>query len=97
MYQRINSYEFADEMMKHGFTYEGAHALFEYLEDLEDSFGEEIEFDPIELHGEFHEYGSIEDAMEDILAFPDDCTEEEFEDDYVVWVMDSGGVIIHNI
>jgi len=98
MYARVQEHEFINEMAqsKHGFSYEGAQALCWYLHNLEQDIGEEIEFDPIELRGEFCEYDSIEEAMDDILA-DSDMTEEEFEDDYVIAHLDDGGVILHNI
>ena len=37
-------------------SYEGATALVEWLEELEDSSGEPIEFDPVALRCEFSEY-----------------------------------------
>ena len=98
MKKRVNVYEFRDTMMSQAsFSYEGAEALFDYLEDLEHDMGKEIEFDPIALRGEFCEYDSIEDAMDDILADSDDMTEEEFDDDYVIAYLDNGGVILHYI
>ena len=98
MKKHVEVYEFRDIMMSQAsFSYEGAEALFDYLEDLEHDIGEEIEFDPIELRGEFCEYDSIEEAMDDILADSDNMTEEEFEDDYVIAHLDDGGVILHNI
>jgi hypothetical protein len=54
----INEYKFSDEMIKHGFSYEGATALFEYYEDFE----EDIPFDPVAIRCEFDEYESLEDV-----------------------------------
>jgi hypothetical protein len=34
----INEYKFSDEMIKHGFSYEGSKALFEYYEEFEETF-----------------------------------------------------------
>lgn len=43
------------------FTYEGLEALFDYLEQLEQDTGEEIELDVIALCCEFSEYEDIEE------------------------------------
>jgi hypothetical protein len=56
--ETVNEYAFRDEMIKHGFSYEGATALFEYYEDFE----EDIPFDPIAIRCEFDEYESLEDV-----------------------------------
>ena len=43
------------------FTYEGLDALFDHLEEYEESTGEKIEFDPIAICCEFTEYENIEE------------------------------------
>lgn len=47
------------------FTYEGLDALFEYLTELEEGLGEELEFDPIAICCEYSEYRSLEEIRED--------------------------------
>jgi hypothetical protein len=47
-----------------GWSYAGARALVEYLEELENDIGEEIEFDRVALRCEYTEYGSAEEAVE---------------------------------
>ena len=47
------------------FTYEGLQALFEYLEQLEDDTGEEIEFDVIGLCCEFSQYDNLKEFQDD--------------------------------
>ena len=62
MIDTITEYQFTDWFMKHrpdNFSYEGTKALFDYLEDLEDSIGEKIEFDPIALCCEYNEYDNL--------------------------------------
>jgi len=64
----------------------GAFALVEYLEELEDSTGEEMEFDPVAIRCDFAEHDSLQDwahehfsnALEE-LGF--DETEENDDDD----------------
>jgi len=43
------------------FSYEGLIALFDYLENLEDDTGVELELDVIAFCCEYTEYGNIED------------------------------------
>jgi len=49
------------EQRKNQFTYEGLDALFDHLEEYEESTGEKIEFDPIAICCEFTEYENIEE------------------------------------
>jgi hypothetical protein len=55
-----------------GWSYAGARALVEYLEELEDEIGE-IEFDVVALRCEYTEYGSAEEAVEA-------CNSDDYED-----------------
>ena len=64
MKQTINFYDFQkafQELRPNSFSYEGLRALFEYLEELEDSTGEGIELDVIALCCDFIEYESAEE------------------------------------
>ena len=65
MKQTINSHDFIDAFRQHdrmdNFSYEGLHALFDYLEDYEDACGQEIELDVIAFCCEFTEYTNLEE------------------------------------
>jgi len=61
-----------------GFSRAGAFALAEYLEEYEESTGEELELDVIAIRCEFTEFESIEDWSE--CHFSDDQLEELLED-----------------
>jgi hypothetical protein len=65
MKKTINYYDFRAEFRAFGreeqFTRQGLKALFDYLEELGDDCGEEIELDVIDLCCEFVEYDSLED------------------------------------
>jgi hypothetical protein len=63
MKDTVTEYQFIDTMAQkqHGFSYEGAKALFEYFEQYEQDTGEEMEFDPIAIRCDFDEYESLED------------------------------------
>ena len=62
-----------------GWSYKGATALVEYLEDLEEDLGEEITFNCIDFRCDFSEYHSVQDwitshfgrTLEDALKFAD--------------------------
>lgn len=84
----------------------GAFALVEYLEELEDSTGEEMEFDRVAIRCDFSEYDSLQEAAEDYGWKPDSHIEEdgsECDADALQWLQDrtsviefDGGVIIQN-
>ena len=64
MKDTVTEYEFVDRIMRlrpDNFTREGLFALFEYLTQLEEDCGVEMEFDPIALCCEFTEYENIEE------------------------------------
>ena len=76
MKDTVTEYQFVDTMAQkqHGFSYEGAKALFEYFEQYEQDIGEEMEFDPIAIRCEFDEYESLEDvkkSYQDIKTLED--------------------------
>lgn len=73
-----------------GWTYEGAHALVEHLEDLEDDLGS-IDFDRVGLRCDFSEYASAAEALEQYS----DCESiEDLEDSTTVIHVPGGGVIV---
>lgn len=63
----VNFSEFCDafQIRKESFTYEGKKALFDYLEELEESIGEEIELDVIDLCCSYTEYENLKDFQQD--------------------------------
>ena len=69
MKQNINESEFRTAFHRMGrgeqFSYAGLSALYDYLEDYEESTGEEIELDVIALCCEYAEYDSLADFRED--------------------------------
>ena len=68
MKQTINFSQFCDAFhntdRKENFSYEWKKALFEYLEEYEESTGEEIELDIIALCVEYTEYSSLEELQQ---------------------------------
>ncbi len=84
----------------------GAYALIEYLENLEDETGEEMEFDVVAIRCEFSEHDSALAAAEqygwsreasildnDDNLRPDDEVEEENNELAIKWLQDRTSVI----
>ena len=65
MKDTITEYQFTDEMIKHGFSYEGTKALFEHLTMFEEDCDQELEFDPIAFRCDFNEYENFEELKND--------------------------------
>ena len=66
MKDTINESQFVDEMSKkqHGFSYDGAKALFEHLTQFEEDCDQELEFDPIAFRCEFDEYENLKEVQD---------------------------------
>ena len=66
MKDTIAVHQFRDEMIKdrYGQSYGGATALYEYLMDLEEDTGIEMEFDPIAFTGDWTEYNNLQEVLE---------------------------------
>jgi len=74
------------------FTYAGLEALFDYLEDLEQDLGDDIEMDVVALCCEFSHYSSIQEAMKEY----DIDSEDALMDNTIVIKLDDGAVIIQS-
>ena len=82
---------------KNNFSLEGAIALQEYLEDISDDIGENIEFDPIAWCVEYSEYDSLAEAYKENrydYTYVEDEAREYFEDNTTLIELDNGHVII---
>ena len=95
----INFYQFSkwfEEHRSNNFSRAGLLALWEMLEEYEESTGEEIEFDPIALCCEYTEYENIDEFWQN---YPD---EEKYANtdaimDYTqVWCFGKESFIIQN-
>ena len=66
MKDTITESQFVDEMSKkdHGFSYDGAKALFEHLTQFEEDCDKELEFDPIAFRCDFDEYENLKKVQE---------------------------------
>ena len=89
MKQTVNFYTFQkafQDLRPNSFTYEGLRALFEYIEEIEDTHNEEMEFDVIALCCDFTEYESAEEYARD---YNDDL------EDNLAATSDSGSLIVY--
>lgn len=83
-------------------SWSGAKALVEYLEDLEDSMSKPIEFDRVALRCDYSEYKNVLEAAEHYDFIPtDDEDVDKIEADALKYLEDrttviqfEGGVII---
>lgn len=73
MFQQINKGDFRDAFNRAGrgsqFSYEALGALFDYIEELEADFGNQLELDPVAICCEWAE-------MEDLADFNDQYGQE---------------------
>ena len=102
MKQRLSTSEAADLLVADkdaGWSYKGARALVEHLEQVEEDTGEEIEFDRVALRCDFSEYPNAREAAEEYGFEPDE--DADSEETALKWLTDrttvitfDGGVII---
>ena len=93
MKDTITQNQFVDEMAKekHGFSYEGAKALFEHLSQYENDCDHELEFDPIAFRCEYSEYNNLEEVKND---YDFENLEDLERNTVVIKVPDSNKLII---
>ncbi|MDY0282413.1 MAG: hypothetical protein RBR35_17840 [Salinivirgaceae bacterium] len=108
MKQTVTKSAFIDAFRNAGrednFSYEGLCALFDWLEELGEDTGQEVELDVIALCCEFSEYGSALEACENYDFEPDeDDDEDDQEDEALDWLRQRtatitfpGGIIIQD-
>ena len=103
----VNIHSFRDAFRAYDrqdqFSYDGLGALFDYLEQLGDDLGEEIELDVIALCCDFAEYDSATEAASEYgWDFPDSMEEdgedpeeyaERIEEEALDWLRDQTTVI----
>ena len=92
MIQRIGFCQFCDAFRDMGrneqFTYEAKRALFDYLEELGEDIGEEIELDVIALCCEWHA-----ETLEDVLHYYDLESLEELEENTTGLELPNGNIL----
>jgi hypothetical protein len=96
MKQTVYKSDFHDAFIKMGrkenFSYAGLNALYDYLENLEDDTGEEMELDVIALCCEYTEYSDIAEFQNDYGEEYE--TIEDIEDKTTVIRIDDESFII---
>ena len=97
MIKKVYYDDFVDAFEAYGrsdnFSRSGLRALFDYLEQLENDTGEQIELDVIGLCCDFTEYESLEECLE---AYDNINSRDELEESTTVIDTDSGSIIIHD-
>ena len=90
----VTEFEFVQEMRKekYGFSYEGAEALFNYLEELEDDCGTVIEYDPIAFRCDYSEYENFKAIQDDYKDLKD--LEDLYSNTQVIEIPNSKRIII---
>lgn len=77
-----------------GWSYAGAVALAEYLDNLDEETGEETELDVIAIRCDFSEYGSAAAAYEQQTGEePEGASTEEKEENALAYLRDNTTVI----
>ena len=94
----LNTYEIADALQNYSqMSRGGAFALAEYLEEYEESTGEELALDPVAIRCEFSEYESaIEAAAQYTSEFTTEEAALEYLEDHTSVITYDGGVIIQD-
>jgi hypothetical protein len=97
MKKTINIYDFRQEFINYDrqnyFSYEGQKALFEYLEDFEDSTGTEYELNVVDLCYEYTEYKDQAEFWKDYDEEKYQTIEDIEERTYVISVGEEGFII----
>ena len=66
MIKQVYEYEFINTLTNDeyaSFTYNGASALYQYLTDLEEDLGEEIQFDKVAIRCDYSEYDTLDEIL----------------------------------
>ena len=74
---------FRDMNRDNNFSYDGKRALFDYLENLEQDIGKEIDLDIIALCCEYSEYKDLNEYLKDYENQHEEKTEEETDEDFL--------------
>ena len=98
MYKTLTTGQIVDALRddSNPWSYAGAEALAEYLEDLEESTGQEMELDAVAIRCDFAEYSTAVAAIRDYCGDEMDDEEEalEYLRERTLVVEFAGGVIV---
>ena len=109
MKKTMTTYDIAHELIDDGnanWSRAGAFALAEYLEELEESTGEEMEFDYVAIRCDFSEYESLQDWANEYygtdadgegwrwaLDITEEMDDDEIDDEIRAHIQDQGQLI----
>jgi len=103
MIKRLSTHDVARELSddaNSGFSYDGALALAEYLEELEEDMGDSIEFDRVAIRCDFSEYESLQEWAQDYFAdyverlcIDKDMDDDDIDDEIRNYIHDHGQLI----
>jgi hypothetical protein len=98
MKKTLTTYDIAHELLQDtnaAWTRAGAFALAEYLEEYEESTGEEMEMDIVAIRCDFSEYSSLEDWASDYGMEDDslDDSHEERADNIRSFIQENGQLV----
>ena len=104
MKETLTTNEIADRLFRDenaGFSYNGAKALAEYLEQLEEDTGEEMEFDRVAIRCDYSEHASLQDwaadyfsgDWKDSLCIDPEDSEDENDEAIRDYIRDHGSLI----
>jgi len=83
MKKTVTLYDFLDdESLKDNFSYHGRIALFEYLEQMEEDSGYEMEYDPIAIRCDFTEYKNLEEIKSEYNSIK--SMDDLYDNTYVI-------------
>jgi len=93
MIQQVYKGDFIDSLTSDeyaSFTYSGASALYDYLTDLEEDIGEDIQFDRIAIRCDYSEYKTLDEILN---QYDNINTLDELRDHTTVIEFDNGFII----
>ena len=99
MKQTISKSEFRDafnSIRPNNFSYEGLGVLFEYLEELGDSCGQEVELDVIAICCDFNE-DSVENIASDYGIDLSETEDEDEKEEVVREYLEDQGVFVGEV
>jgi hypothetical protein len=93
----LSTYDIADCLLRDSnacWTRAGAFALAEYLQEMEESTGEQIEFDAVAIRCDYSQWSSAVEAYNETSA-EENLSEddEDSEEKALEWLRDNGQVI----
>lgn len=91
-YDFVKAFDDYDRSTK--FSRAARFALFDYLEEVEEDTGEEMELDVISLCGEYTEYASLQDFREELGYTEEDYPDmDSLREDTTVIEFDGGFIV----